>query len=125
VPKSLIVSGSMNGSTPALTATVDMRRSLSRERAFLAFLGGVLVAWPHVAGAQPATSAAQRHCDSLPPGPDRTDCYIALSWMNRQQFEIAAGVAQQTKDIARLHRVTGGGHKIKASAAKRRRLPPK
>jgi hypothetical protein len=48
-----------------------------------------------------------------------TDCYIALSLMSRQQFEIAAGVAQQTKDKARLHRVTGEGHKIKAPAAKR------
>jgi hypothetical protein len=101
------------------SAELSRRRALSLKRAFIALLGAVMMAWPHVASAQPATSAAQRHCDSLLPGPDRTDCYIALSLMSRQQFEIAAGVAQQTKDKARLHRVTGGGHKIKAPAAKR------
>jgi hypothetical protein len=80
----------------------------------------VLAAWPHVALAQPPTSAAQRHCDSLPAGPDRTDCFIALSWISRQQYQIAAGAAQLTRDKAKLHRVTGGSLRVKAPAARRK-----
>jgi hypothetical protein len=89
---------------------LSRRRSLRRELTLGAVLGGVMAAWPHIAWAQAAAGELQLHCDSLPAGPDRTDCYIALSLINRQQYEIAAGVAQQTRDIARLHRVTGGSH---------------
>ena len=102
------------------SAGLSGRRALSRARVFVALLGGVMAACSPVAGAQPAASAAQRHCDSLPAGPDRTDCYIALSWINRQQYEIAAGVALQTRDMARLHGVTGGTLRVKGSAAKRK-----
>jgi len=94
--------------------------AILRRRALVALLGGAMAAWPHGAGAQPTAGAAQRHCDSLPAGPDRTDCYISLSWMSRQQYEIAAGAAQQTRDMARLHRVTGGTLRTKRSAAKRK-----
>ena len=50
---------------------------------------------------------AQVNCDALPPGPARTDCFIGLARIYRQQSEIAAGVARQQSDAA-IHRgVTG------------------
>jgi hypothetical protein len=50
---------------------------------------------------------AQVDCDKLPAGPTRTDCYIGLAMIYRQQFEIAASVARRQRDIARHRRVTG------------------
>jgi hypothetical protein len=43
----------------------------------------------------------------MAPGPARTDCYIGLARIYRQQSEIAAGVARQQSDAAIYRRVTG------------------
>jgi hypothetical protein len=43
----------------------------------------------------------------MAPGPARTDCYIGLACIYRQQSEIAAGVARQQSDAAIYRRVTG------------------
>jgi hypothetical protein len=91
-----------------------------RRGAFIMLMAGAAAAWPLGTHAQqpgpPVT--AQPGCDSLPAGPARTDCYIGLSQIYRQKFEISAGEAQQQKDIARYHRVTGKHPKMKARATK-------
>ena len=86
---------------------------------YVALLVGV-TAWlsPAAADEAPAIAAAQLECDRLPPGPDRTDCYIALSRINRQQVEIAAGEARRSRDIARHHKVTGRHRNAKPRAEK-------
>jgi len=61
---------------------------------------------------------AQLDCGSLPAGPVRTDCYIALSRLNRREFEIAAGAAQRAKGVARYQEVTGQPGRTKPRAAK-------
>jgi len=55
----------------------------------------------------PGLGQTQVNCDAMPPGPARTDCYIGLARIYRQQSEIAAGVAQQQGDAAIYRRVTG------------------
>jgi len=77
-----------------------------RQNAALAYLGGaaVLIA---IAG------WAQVNCEAIPPGPARTDCYIGLSRIARQNSEIAAGVAQQQTDRAIYRSVTGSSPKKK------------
>jgi hypothetical protein len=50
---------------------------------------------------------AQVNCETLPPGPRRTDCYVGLSRINRQKSEISAGVAQQQAETAIYRKVTG------------------
>jgi hypothetical protein len=86
-----------------------------RGRAFIALLGGIVALWPAVLRAQQANMVVRApfSCDSLRVGPARTDCYIGLGRINRQQSEIAAGAAQQKKDIARYHQVTGRHRKMK------------
>ena len=86
-----------------------------KRRAFITLFGGIVASWLPVARAQRAkmTVTAQLSCDSLPVGPARTDCYIGLSRINRQKSEIAAGGAQQKKEIAKYHQVTGQHHKTK------------
>jgi hypothetical protein len=63
---------------------------------------------------------AQLDCKSLAPGPAQTDCYIALSRIHRQEFDIAEGVAHRSKDIARYHKSTGHHSNAKARAAKQK-----
>ena len=63
---------------------------------------------------------AQANCDSMPAGPARTDCYIGLSRLNRQDFEIAAGTAQHGKDTAKYHQVTGQHRKRTPRAPKQK-----
>jgi hypothetical protein len=76
-----------------------------RQNAALAYLGGaaMLIA---VTGWSGATKA-QVNCEAIPPGPARTDCYIGLSRIGRQNSEIAASVAQQQTDRAIYRSVTG------------------
>jgi hypothetical protein len=58
-------------------------------------------------------ATAQVSCATIPPGPNRTDCYIGLSRINRQKAEIAAGIAQQQTDRAIYRSVTGISPKTK------------
>jgi hypothetical protein len=53
------------------------------------------------------SAMSQVNCETIAPGPARTDCYIGLSRINRQNSEIAAGVAQQQTDRAIYRSVTG------------------
>jgi hypothetical protein len=53
------------------------------------------------------TATAQVNCETVPVGPARTDCYIGLSQIHRENSGIAAGVAQQQSDIAVYRRLTG------------------
>jgi hypothetical protein len=69
---------------------------------FLLFGGAALLA------ASPFGPAmAQANCETLPPGPRRTDCYIGVSHINRQKSEFSAGVAQQQAETAIYRKVTG------------------
>jgi hypothetical protein len=68
----------------------------ARQRRLLATVAG-----------SPSRAQTQVNCDALPPGPARTDCYIGLARIYRQQSEIAAGVARQQSDAAIYRRVTG------------------
>ena len=70
-----------------------------------ALLAGA-AAWAAVAGL-PGSATAQTDCETIPAGPARTDCYIALSRIYRQKSDIAASVARQQSDIATYRRVTG------------------
>ena len=90
-----------------------------RRRALITLVAGIVALWPAVGRGQQAqmTVTAQLSCDSLPVGPARTDCYIGLSRINRQKSEIAAGVAQQKKDIARYYQVTRQHRKTRRSKA--------
>ena len=62
---------------------------------------------------------AQVNCEAFPPGPQRTDCYIGLSRINRQKSEISAHVARQQAETAIYRQVTG-----KRPNKKRRRAMP-
>ena len=69
--------------------------------AALAGCGVLLIAgWPD-------SGTAQVNCEAIPAGPDRTDCYIGLSRINRDKAAIAVGVARQQSDIAIYLSVTG------------------
>ena len=76
-----------------------------RQNAALAYLGGtaMLIAVTGLSGA----ATAQVNCETTPPGPARTDCYIGLSRIARQHSEIAASVAQQQTDNAIYRSMTG------------------
>jgi hypothetical protein len=91
------------------TATMNRRR-------LIVLLGGTVIWLPFVVCAQPAM--AQVKCDLLPVGPARTDCYIGLSRIHRQEVEISAGVAQQIKDSSRYRRVTGQRRNVKQAKRK-------
>jgi hypothetical protein len=82
-----------------------------RQNAALAYLGGaaMLIAVAGWSGA----ATAQVNCETIPPGPARTDCYIGLSRIARQNSEIAASVAQQQTDRAIYRSVTGSSRKKK------------
>jgi hypothetical protein len=71
-----------------------------------ALLGGAALLLAVVAG-RSGLATAQVDCEAVPAGPARTDCYIALSRINRQKSEIAAGVARQQTDSAIYRDVTG------------------
>jgi hypothetical protein len=65
----------------------------------------------------PDRTAAQVSCAMIRAGPDRTDCYIGLSRINREKAAIVAGVARQQSEIAIYRSVTG-------TAANKRRTRP-
>jgi hypothetical protein len=67
------------------------------------FLGGAAL----VAASPLGLAMAQVNCETLPTGPRRTDCYIGLSYVNRQKYEFSVGVAQQQAEIAIYRKVTG------------------
>jgi hypothetical protein len=91
-----------------------------KRRAVVVLLAGLGWLPPAAAHETPAIVTAQLDCASLPPGPARTDCYIALSRIHSQQVEIAAGEARRSRDIARHHKVTGQHRNAKPRAAKQR-----
>jgi hypothetical protein len=55
----------------------------------------------------PDVAMAQGNCKAIPAGPDRTDCYIVQSRINRQKSELAATTARQQADAATYRQVTG------------------
>jgi len=75
-----------------------------------AALPAAVMAWPHLA-------MAEIDCKTIPAGPDRTDCYIALGRINRQKSELSATIARQAADAATYRQVTG------KRAKKTRRAP--
>ena len=98
-----------------------------RQHEFITHLGGgaawsvvaraQLVALSVVAASSIGVAKAQVHCETIPAGPARTDCYIGLSYINRQKSEIAAGTAQQQSDSAIYHQSTGRRSKTKRHRA--------
>ena len=56
---------------------------------------------------------AQVNCETIPAGPERTDCYIGLSLINRQKCEIATSAAQQQTDSAIYRQLTGKRPRVK------------
>jgi hypothetical protein len=79
------------------------------------FLGGAAL----LAASPLGLAMAQANCETLPPGPRRTDCYIGLSRINRQKSDITADVVQQQAETAIYRKVTG-----KRANNKRRRTVP-
>ena len=67
------------------------------------FFGGAAL----VAASPLGLAMAQANCETLPTGPRRTDCYIGLSYINRQKSEISAGIAQRQAETAIYRKVTG------------------
>ena len=63
-----------------------------------ALLGGAVAAAP--------LASAQVNCDTMA-GPAQADCQIGNARINQQKAAIAAGVARQRTDAAKLHRTTG------------------
>ncbi len=55
----------------------------------------------------PGGAIAQPNCDGMPSGPERTDCYLALSQFYRAQSDLAAAKAQAQSDAAWYRAVTG------------------
>ena len=51
--------------------------------------------------------SAQGDCKAVPPGPDRTDCYLALSEYYRAQSDLAAAKARAEADAAWYRAITG------------------
>ena len=62
-------------------------------------------------------ATAQGNCEVIPAGPDRTDCYIVQSRINRQKSELAATIARQQADAATYRQVTGKRPKKKSNRA--------
>ena len=55
----------------------------------------------------PAVSSTQPNCDAIPHGPERTDCYLALSQFYRAQSDLAAARARAKSDAAWYRAITG------------------
>jgi hypothetical protein len=52
-------------------------------------------------------ASAQPNCDATPPGPERTDCYLALSQFYRAKSDLAAARARAQSDAAWYRAITG------------------
>jgi hypothetical protein len=53
------------------------------------------------------TVSAQVDCKTMRPGPERTDCYLALSEYYRAQSDLAAAKARVQADAAWYRAITG------------------
>jgi hypothetical protein len=79
-----------------------------------------VVLWT-ISASEPDFAHAQAHCETIPAGPARTDCYIGLSRISGQKSNIAAGTAQQQADAAKFRQITGtNASKIKKKARRKR-----
>jgi hypothetical protein len=54
-----------------------------------------------------AVADAQPNCEAVPRGPERTDCYLALSQLYRAQSNLAADKARAQSDAAWYRAITG------------------
>lgn len=54
-----------------------------------------------------AVADAQPNCEAVPRGPERTDCYLALSQLYRAQSNLAADRALAQSDAAWYRALTG------------------
>jgi hypothetical protein len=97
-----------------------MAAGFVNRRDVTALLGGA-AAWAVCAGS-PDLATAQVKCETIPAGPARTDCYVGLSRIHRQESEFAAGTARQQTSAANYRNVTG--RSAKKSAKKIRRKKP-
>jgi hypothetical protein len=52
-------------------------------------------------------ASAQVSCDEVPHGPERTDCYLALSQFYRGQSDLAAAKARAQSDAAWYRAIVG------------------
>lgn len=55
----------------------------------------------------PGAMGAQSNCEAIPRGPERTDCYLALSQFYRAQSDLAAARARVQSDAAQYRAITG------------------
>jgi hypothetical protein len=74
--------------------------------------GGGMTYWTASAVAillvsSPSVASAAESCDGVPPGPARTDCYLALSQFYRGQSDLAAARARAQSDAAWDRAITG------------------
>ena len=54
-----------------------------------------------------AAADARPNCETIPRGPARTDCYLALSQYHRAQSDLAADRALAQSDAAWFRAITG------------------
>jgi hypothetical protein len=55
----------------------------------------------------PGLASAASSCDAMPKGPERTDCYLALSRSYQAQSDLAAAKARAQADAAWYRAITG------------------
>ena len=55
----------------------------------------------------PSVANARTDCEAIPRGPERTDCYLALSQFYRAQSDLAAAKARAQSDAAWYRAITG------------------
>ena len=55
----------------------------------------------------PGVASAGSSCDTMPKGPERTDCYLALSRSYQAQSDLAAAKARAQADAAWYRAITG------------------
>ena len=55
----------------------------------------------------PGVASAQANCEAMPHGPARTDCYLGLSELYREQSDLAAARALAQSDAAWYRAITG------------------